>query len=86
LFVRPADARDQLNAALDTFERLGARPWVNRASAELRASGQTKPHAGDDVLDRLTPQEFEISSLAATTCTPAAGRRAFRRGWDRERR
>ncbi len=64
-----ADARVQLNAALDTFERLGARPWVNRASAELRASGQTKPHAGDDVLDRLTPQEFEISSLAATGLT-----------------
>ena len=64
-----AEARFQLNAALDTFERLGARPWVSRASAELRASGQTKPHAGDDVLDRLTPQEFEISSLAATGLT-----------------
>ena len=64
-----ADARVQLNAALDIFERLGARPWVNRATAELRASGQTKPHAGDDVLDRLTSQEFEISSLAATGLT-----------------
>jgi len=64
-----SEARVQLSAALDTFERLGALPWMNRASAELRASGQTKPHAGDDVLDRLTSQEFEISSLAATGLT-----------------
>ncbi len=37
------EARVQLNAALAIFERLGARPWVDRATAELRATGQTKP-------------------------------------------
>lgn len=63
------EARIQLNAALDIFERLGARPWIDRASAELRATGRTKPRAGDNVLDRLTPQEFEIVSLAATGLT-----------------
>jgi DNA-binding NarL/FixJ family response regulator len=63
------DARIQLNAAREVFERLRARPWVDRASMELRATGQTKPHAGDHVLDRLTPQEFEIVSLAASGLT-----------------
>jgi DNA-binding NarL/FixJ family response regulator len=63
------DSRVQLNTALATFERLGARPWVERATAELRASGQTKPRAGDYVLDRLTPQEFEIVTLAASGMT-----------------
>jgi DNA-binding CsgD family transcriptional regulator len=63
------DAREQLNAAHAIFERIGARPWVDRAAAELRATGQTKPRAADDVLDRLTPQEFEIASLAASGLT-----------------
>ena len=63
------EARVQLTAARDTFERLRARPWVARATAELQATGQTKPRAGDDVLDRLTPQEFEIVSLAASGLT-----------------
>jgi DNA-binding CsgD family transcriptional regulator len=64
-----AEARVQLNAALEIFARLKARPWVDRASAELRATGQNKPHAGDNVLDRLTPQEFEIVNLAASGMT-----------------
>jgi DNA-binding CsgD family transcriptional regulator len=63
------EARVQLNAALAIFERLGARPWVDRTTAELRASGQTKPRAGESVLDRLTPQEFEIVTLAASGMT-----------------
>src|SRR6185295_17811505 len=63
------EARVQLNAAREVFERLGARPWVDRASVELRATGQTKPRSGDNVLDRLTPQELEIVSLAASGLT-----------------
>ena len=63
------ESRVQLNAALAIFERLGARPWVDRTTAELRATGQTKPRAGDNVLDRLTPQEFEIATLAASGLT-----------------
>ena len=63
------ESRVQLNAALATFERLGARPWVERATAELRASGQTKPRLGHYVLDRLTPQELEIATLAASGMT-----------------
>jgi DNA-binding CsgD family transcriptional regulator len=63
------EARLQLNAAREIFERLGARPWIDRTTAELRATGQTKPRAGDNVLDRLTHQEFEIVSLAASGLT-----------------
>ena len=37
------ESRVHLAAALDTFERLGARPWADRAAKELRATGQTKP-------------------------------------------
>jgi DNA-binding CsgD family transcriptional regulator len=63
------EARVQLNAALAIFQPLGARPWVDRTAAELRATGQTKPRAGEGVLDRLTPQEFEIVTLAASGMT-----------------
>jgi DNA-binding CsgD family transcriptional regulator len=63
------EARVQLNAAFAIFERLRAQPWVDRTIAELRATGQTKPRAGDNVLDRLTPQEFEIVTLAASGLT-----------------
>jgi DNA-binding CsgD family transcriptional regulator len=63
------ESRVQLNAALAIFERLGARPWVDRTTAELRATGQTKPRAGESVLDRLTPQEMEIVTLAASGLT-----------------
>jgi DNA-binding CsgD family transcriptional regulator len=63
------ESRVQLNAALAIFERLGARPWVDRTTPELRASGRTKPRAGDNVQDRLTPQEFEIVTLAASGMT-----------------
>jgi DNA-binding CsgD family transcriptional regulator len=63
------EARLQLNDALAIFERLGARPWVDRTTTELRATGQSKPHAGENVLDRLTPQELEIATLAASGLT-----------------
>jgi DNA-binding CsgD family transcriptional regulator len=64
-----AGARAQLTVAIETFERLGARPWASRAYNELRATGQTTP--GVDRYDRspLTPQEREIASLAATGLT-----------------
>jgi DNA-binding CsgD family transcriptional regulator len=63
------EARAQLKTALEIFERLQARPWVDRTNAELRATGQTKPRAGEAVLDRLTPQEFEVVALAASGLT-----------------
>ncbi|WP_246005175.1 helix-turn-helix domain-containing protein [[Actinomadura] parvosata] len=66
---RRADARHQLRSALDIFDRLGARPWAERARAELRAAGERQTgdgRASEGVLDRLTPQELQIIRLAAT--------------------
>jgi len=63
------DARVQLDAARETFEHLRARHWVERAMAEIRATGQSKPRSGDGALDRLTPQEFEVVNLAASGLT-----------------
>lgn len=41
---RPRDAREQLHAAAETFERLGFGAWVSRARAELRAAGGVNGH------------------------------------------
>lgn len=58
-------SRVQLTAALDTFDRLGARPWSARARTELRATGQTRS-AGAGSRSALTPQEQCIAELAAS--------------------
>ena len=63
------EARTQLRGAQDVFTRLGARPWAARASAELRATGEVKPHTRDAAVESLTPQERQIAMLAATGFT-----------------
>lgn len=37
---RPTEARTQLRAALETFDRLEATPWADRTRNELRAAGE----------------------------------------------
>ncbi len=59
------ESRVPLMAALETFERLGAWPWANRAGHELRAAGEARPRADAGDRDALTPQEHEIAMLAA---------------------
>jgi DNA-binding CsgD family transcriptional regulator len=61
---RRAEARTQLRAALELFERLDARPWIERASGELRASGETARKRDPSTLDQLTPQELQVARLA----------------------
>jgi DNA-binding CsgD family transcriptional regulator len=63
------EARVHLTAAIETFERLGARPWASRARTELRATGQTKPRVGSYAMAPLTAQEREIALLAASGLT-----------------
>jgi DNA-binding CsgD family transcriptional regulator len=60
------DARVQLSDALETFELLQAGPWIERAAAELRATGSHLD--SDEHRNRagLTPQEHEVASLAAS--------------------
>jgi DNA-binding CsgD family transcriptional regulator len=60
-------ARDQLRAAVDDFDRLGARPWADRARAELAATGETHRRRDDGArIDDLTPQELQIALLLSS--------------------
>ena len=56
-------AREQLRAAADVFERLDARPWADRARAELAATGETRRARDPSTVDELTPQELHIALL-----------------------
>ena len=57
-------ARPQLRTALETFERLGAAPWAERARHELRATGETARKRDTSTVHQLTPQELQIARLA----------------------
>lgn len=62
-------AREQLTLAREGFARLGARPWILRATAELEVAGAPvqPPTGGPRAL--LSPQERQIALLAATGLT-----------------
>ncbi|MFD0264310.1 AAA family ATPase [Kitasatospora indigofera] len=64
---RQIDARKQLRGALESFDRLGARPWAARARAELAAAGgETGLTTREDgPISLLSPQEREVVRLAA---------------------
>jgi DNA-binding CsgD family transcriptional regulator len=59
-------SRVQLDAALDAFERMGARPWATRARNELRATGESRSRARTAGPAGLTPREREVAELAAS--------------------
>ncbi len=58
-------AREQLRAAVDTFDDLDARPWADRARAELAATGETRRPRDGSGINELTPQELQIALLLA---------------------
>jgi DNA-binding CsgD family transcriptional regulator len=58
-------ARDQLRAALELFDRLGARPWSDRAGQELKATGETVRRRESWQAEELTPQELQIALQVA---------------------
>jgi DNA-binding CsgD family transcriptional regulator len=58
-------AREQLRAAVDTFDDLDARPWADRARAELAATGETRRPRDASGINELTPQELQIALLLA---------------------
>ncbi|WP_193314933.1 helix-turn-helix transcriptional regulator, partial [Georgenia thermotolerans] len=60
---RRVDAREQLRAALATFEEVQARPWAERAAQELRASGETARRRDEPADAALTPQELQVVGL-----------------------
>jgi DNA-binding CsgD family transcriptional regulator len=61
-------AGDHLRAALDAFDALGARPYVERAAAELRACGIT-PRRRGPALPVLTGREHAVATLVAEGLT-----------------
>ena len=61
-------ARVPLEAALETFEFLGARPWAERASSGLLATGLNRQR-GHERLAALTSRELEVASMAAAGLT-----------------
>ena len=63
-------AREQLRAAVDLFDHLGADPWSDMARAELAATGETARRRDVTTVSDLTPQELQISlRLAAGSTT-----------------
>ena len=69
---RRIDARVHLRAAVDGFERLGARPWADRAGRELRATGETARRRDVSPLAELTPQELQVARLVGEGATNKA--------------
>jgi len=62
-------ARHYLNLAVETFDFLGAQPWLKRAGQELRAAGLSQLHADEHPSAVLTSQELEIAKLAGSGLT-----------------
>lgn len=62
---RRLDARVQLRCAHEELDRLGARPWAERAAAELRATGERLGRRKAQHGDELTPQELQVALQAA---------------------
>jgi DNA-binding CsgD family transcriptional regulator len=61
---RRVDAREQLRAAHDTFGRIGALGFAERAHRELAATGEAVRRLTVETRDLLTPQEAQIAQRA----------------------
>ncbi|MEI6253536.1 MAG: LuxR C-terminal-related transcriptional regulator, partial [Mycobacteriaceae bacterium] len=62
------EARAALGLAADDFDRLGARPWAERARAELRAAGASFKQSLGEIAP-LSAQERRIAELVASGST-----------------
>ena len=58
-------AREQLRAAVEGFDALGAAPWAERARRELQSSGETARRRDALTLDALTPRELQVALVLA---------------------
>ena len=66
---RRRDARRELRAAYDMFDRMGAAEFAARAATELSATGErTRPRTAATAFD-LTPQEARVAGLAVEGVT-----------------
>jgi DNA-binding CsgD family transcriptional regulator len=62
---RRVDAREQLRVAHEMFTGYGMEAFAERARVELEATGERARARTVDAIDQLTPQESQISRLAA---------------------
>jgi DNA-binding CsgD family transcriptional regulator len=62
---RRRDARVHLRPAHQMFQAIGATAFADRARAELLATGEHARVRAPETRDQLTPQERQISALAA---------------------
>jgi DNA-binding CsgD family transcriptional regulator len=62
---RRSESREQLRAAMEAFDELGATPWGDRARAELRATGETARRRDVAASEELTPQELQVAAHVA---------------------
>jgi RNA polymerase sigma factor (sigma-70 family) len=62
---RRVDARTHLRLAHESFAGAGLEAFAERARVELEATGEHARKRTAATLDRLTPQEAEVSRLAA---------------------
>ncbi len=63
---RRLDAREHLRRALEFFNDVHAGPLVERATAELRASGETARKRDPSTLVKLTPMERKVAQLVSS--------------------
>ena len=69
---QPSAAREHLRGACDTFERLGAGPWVDQCRSELRAAGESvrpSPASSAGLDTQLTAQQLRIVQIVAQGAT-----------------
>jgi DNA-binding CsgD family transcriptional regulator len=75
---RRVDAREQLRTAHETFGRMGADAFAERARRELLATGETVRKRTAETLYELTAQEAQVARLAVDGCTnPEIGAQLF---------
>jgi DNA-binding CsgD family transcriptional regulator len=66
---RRLDAREQLRTAHKLFTEFGMEAFAERARVELEATGEQARKRSVETRDDLTPQEGQISRLAAEGAT-----------------
>ncbi len=66
---RRSDAREQLRTAHTLFTEFGMKAFAERARIELQATGEHPRNRIVETRDELTPQEAQISRLAADGAT-----------------
>jgi DNA-binding CsgD family transcriptional regulator/sugar phosphate isomerase/epimerase len=66
---RRIEARGPLREAVAIFADVGAVPWHERATRELRATGERARRRTPEAADQLTPQELQVAYLVIAGAT-----------------